>query len=200
MSLMMQCPKCQHRFNKVLSYCPYCGQANNTKDTGSNSKALCPRCAIPLEMIRLRDNELDICPVCHGMWLDTLEFKRLTSERDVYEDDTVSKEFQKKAIPQKEIKYLPCPRCKNLMIKRNFKKISGVIIDLCRLHGVWLDPGELEQIRSFIANVDYDDYQDTKIELNNEEIESLGRQLRDVELVQRATELWNLKYWMYKTR
>ena len=200
MSLMMECPKCHHRFNKVLPYCPYCGQANNTRDTSLNNKALCPRCNIPLEMTHLRDNELNICPACHGMWLDTLEFKHLTSERDVYKDDTVPKTFQKRAISENEIKYLPCPRCKNLMIKRNFKKISGVIIDLCRLHGVWLDPGELEQIRSFVANIDYDEYQDTQMELNNEEIKSLERQLRDVELVQRATELWNLKYWMYKTR
>ena len=83
---------------------------------------------------------------------------------------------------------------------KNFKGISGVIIDICRLHGVWMDAGELEQIRSFVANVDYDAYQDTKTNLNNEEIKSLERQLRDVELVQRATQLWNLKYWMYKTR
>ena len=200
MSFMMQCSNCQHKFNKALSYCPYCGQENNSRNTDPDTKALCPRCNIALEITNLRDNELDICPSCHGMWLDTMEFKHLISKRDVYDDDSVSKTFQKKAIPKKEIKYLPCPRCKNLMIKQNFKKVSGVIIDLCRLHGVWLNAGELDQIRSFIANVDYDEYQDTKIDLNNEEIKSLERQLKDVELVQRATQLWNLKYWMYKTR
>lgn len=200
MSFMIQCPKCQHRFNQTLSYCPYCGTENETKETDKIQQAICPRCQTPLEITNLRDNELDICPECHGMWLDTQEFKFLTSERDIYSDQTVPKSYQKKAVAREKVRYLPCPRCKSLMKKQNFKKISGVIIDMCRLHGVWLDAGELEQIRSFIANVDYDAYQDTKMELNNEEIESLHRQLRDVELVQRATHLWNLKYWMYKTR
>ena len=83
MPFMMQCTNCQHRFNKVLSYCPYCGQENNTRDTGLDKKALCPRCNIALKITNLRDNELDICPRCHGMWLDTLEFEHPTTKKQV---------------------------------------------------------------------------------------------------------------------
>jgi Zn-finger nucleic acid-binding protein len=36
------------------------------------------------------------------------------------------------------------------MQRRNFRKSSGVILDICRGHGVWLDADELEQIAGFL--------------------------------------------------
>lgn len=48
------------------------------------------------------------------------------------------------------IKYVPCPDCKQLMNRSNFARLSGVIIDLCKQHGVWFDAGELPKIIEFI--------------------------------------------------
>jgi Zn-finger nucleic acid-binding protein len=36
------------------------------------------------------------------------------------------------------------------MHRRNYGKKSGVIIDICTEHGMWLDPGELERILSWV--------------------------------------------------
>ena len=36
------------------------------------------------------------------------------------------------------------------MHRRNFASISGVMIDVCRKHGVWLDHSELERILAFV--------------------------------------------------
>ena len=36
------------------------------------------------------------------------------------------------------------------MVSRNFGRISGIMIDVCRHHGVWLDAKELEAIVEFI--------------------------------------------------
>jgi Zn-finger nucleic acid-binding protein len=36
------------------------------------------------------------------------------------------------------------------MNRSNFARISGVIIDLCKHHGVWFDANELPKIISFI--------------------------------------------------
>jgi len=33
-----------------------------------------------------------------------------------------------------------------MMIRRNFGRRSGVVMDVCRDHGTWLDGGELAQI------------------------------------------------------
>ena len=48
------------------------------------------------------------------------------------------------------IKYVPCPDCGQLMNRSNFARASGVIIDLCRDHGVWFDADELPKIIEFI--------------------------------------------------
>ena len=46
--------------------------------------------------------------------------------------------------------YIPCLRCDELMVRRNFQGRSGIVIDLCRHHGVWLDHSELERIVAWI--------------------------------------------------
>jgi hypothetical protein len=38
------------------------------------------------------------------------------------------------------------------MLRRNFRKSSGVILDVCGEHGSWLDADELEQITGFILS------------------------------------------------
>ena len=46
--------------------------------------------------------------------------------------------------------YVPCPVCKNLMTRSQFSRRSGIVIDLCRAHGVWFDRDELRHIIEFI--------------------------------------------------
>ena len=45
-----------------------------------------------------------------------------------------------------KIKYVKCPVCSNIMNRINFGIRSGVIIDRCKGHGVWLDGGQLKQL------------------------------------------------------
>ena len=44
-----------------------------------------------------------------------------------------------------------CPVCSTMMNRTNFARISGVIVDTCRGHGIWFDPGEMEKIMDFMA-------------------------------------------------
>src|SRR5262249_47279073 len=37
------------------------------------------------------------------------------------------------------------------MLRKNFGESSGVIVDLCKHHGVWLDHRELERILAFVS-------------------------------------------------
>jgi Zn-finger nucleic acid-binding protein len=41
--------------------------------------------------------------------------------------------------------------CGELMVRRNFGETSGVVVDVCSPHGVWLDRGELGQLLEFCA-------------------------------------------------
>ena len=42
--------------------------------------------------------------------------------------------------------YKQCPVCNERMRKLNYASVSGVLVDRCLEHGVWLDSGELQQL------------------------------------------------------
>ena len=48
------------------------------------------------------------------------------------------------------MKYRRCPECDQFMLRSNYKRSSGVVLDECRQHGTWLDADELEQVAGFI--------------------------------------------------
>jgi len=87
------------------------------------------------------------------------------------------------------------------MYKKNFKKISGVVIDVCNNHGIWLDNGELEQIRCFIANgglEKYQQYLDHRISYNHNQIRKIAGNLNNVKFIQKMMNLYKPKYWLLR--
>jgi Zn-finger nucleic acid-binding protein len=46
--------------------------------------------------------------------------------------------------------YVKCPVCAKMMNRINFGARSGVVIDRCREHGVWLEAGELRQLSEWM--------------------------------------------------
>ncbi len=52
--------------------------------------------------------------------------------------------------PEKQIRYIHCPVCAQIMNRVNFGKQSGVVIDVCKGHGIWLDKDELQEIIAFV--------------------------------------------------
>jgi Zn-finger nucleic acid-binding protein len=48
--------------------------------------------------------------------------------------------------------YLKCPMCHDLMNRVNFGKRSGVIVEVCKPHGVWFEKGELTRAIEFVAD------------------------------------------------
>src|SRR6185295_6075766 len=49
-----------------------------------------------------------------------------------------------------QVFYLKCPRCAKIMNRMNYAHSSGIIIDMCRAHGIWFDRDELRRIIEFI--------------------------------------------------
>jgi len=39
-----------------------------------------------------------------------------------------------------------------MMNRRNFGKLSGVIVDVCSKHGIWFDLGELPRVMAFVRD------------------------------------------------
>ncbi|MBI5369548.1 MAG: zf-TFIIB domain-containing protein, partial [Planctomycetes bacterium] len=58
---------------------------STTPDTGTGigrpKKPLaCPRCAVPLESVRIDDVGVDRCATCHGLWFDVNELDRVMAQ------------------------------------------------------------------------------------------------------------------------
>lgn len=171
------CSYCHREHSAKMKRCPFCGGAVERRVTSALPR--CPRCGHPLSQEIYRDSEVDVCPRCHGVWLDLHEFDFHTSERDTFSDPSIPRVYRRPPLPV-ERGYIPCPRCGSLMTRQHFRDISGVLIDLCHDHGVWLDAGELEQIRCFVASGGLSNSQDRLIRRNSEQLAHVARQCDDL--------------------
>ena len=55
------------------------------------------------------------------------------------------------AVDGRALVYLSCPTCGGPMVRKNFEKVSGVMVDGCPRHGTWFDATELEQALAFLG-------------------------------------------------
>jgi Zn-finger nucleic acid-binding protein len=189
------CEHCKKQINIRYDTCPICG-AQQSEQVKSVSPE-CPRCFVPLKIHIVDGEEYDICPECGGMWLDRDEFYRATRERDVYKKIEAKSEYRKAPI-RGPVEYVSCVRCGKLMNRKNFGKISGVIIDRCNKHGVWLDAGELEKIQHFIADGGLDRSRDREITKNRQLIKELATQVDQNTFTQRLLHFWDFKRILFR--
>jgi Zn-finger nucleic acid-binding protein len=98
------------------------------------------------------------CPVCRGLMVDNPTFEYLI-ERQMHLalagkplDASPVLEFDvQRGDPESRVQYIRCPVCLRQMSRHNYADCSGVILDRCGEHGVWLDDMELQQLLTFIA-------------------------------------------------
>lgn len=111
----------------------------------------CPRCAETMAALTLGDVAVRECAACGGLWLDPATLQRLCDARERHAEITgmLAARTPSAAAPD-TVRYVPCPSCRKLMNRVNFARTSGVIMDVCRTHGVWLDRGELERVVGFV--------------------------------------------------
>lgn len=133
--------------------CAYCGTPAEpeTPSAPVGGASGCPRCESPTALRRHAVDGAFVhgCPRCGGLWvpLETLEplveagARRLLPEKDAAQPRRVAG----------GVEYLRCPQCSQLMARRNYARVSGIIIDACPDHGAWLDAGELQAMRRFVA-------------------------------------------------
>lgn len=194
-SKLVTCPHCGNKVNFKSTICPHCG-GRRPSPVEKRRSPVCPRCHVSLTHYAYRNRDLDMCSHCGGVWLDRGEFTDLTRESDVYQNQAAPKGHVRGPI-RDSIQYIPCVRCGTLMNRKNFARISGVIIDECRPHGVWLDGGELERIRTFIADGGLERAQDRKIEKNRQALRELASNVGRVQFTQRMIHFWNPKRWFF---
>lgn len=109
----------------------------------------CPRCRAELSPQALGPNQIERCVSCHGVWIAAAEFNQLM--RDLDRLEAVRTRELAHREPEETVSYLACPRCSEIMERRNFGRSSGIMVDTCKRHGIWLDRGELRRVAEHLA-------------------------------------------------
>jgi len=148
------CPKCYARLTSDARFCLECGVAIAPQSLAAIPEgARCPRCASVLRGRNVRELSLIECSSCAGLWLEPNALESLCDQAD--QQSLVSQFLQNRPAPAQQVaasdvRYLACIRCDDRMVRRNFGQTSGIILDHCRAHGVWLDHSELDKILQFV--------------------------------------------------
>ncbi len=152
------CPGCLTRIADRSRFCHSCGVAIAPQVLASDSTTHpCPACG-DAHHLSGRRIETDVsfleCQRCGGIWLGHEAFGHLQERARLKEIRWLGEEAAERqpATSQTGPLYRKCPMCAKQMSRRNFEYRSGVIIDVCPSHGLWLDLGELERILRWIQS------------------------------------------------
>ncbi|NUP89773.1 MAG: zf-TFIIB domain-containing protein [Candidatus Sumerlaeia bacterium] len=116
----------------------------------------CPRCAewvlVHAEMAGITIRR---CERCRGLFLSHGDFQFLLQRQGELAAQTAPEARPprvQRADPDLTVRYIACPACGRQMARQNYLRSSGVILDTCPGHGVWLDDLELQKLLAFIAS------------------------------------------------
>ncbi len=163
---MARCSTCSAPLKANSNQCSYC-QVRSDVDlrakydytvVDKHSKRICPDCNCELTTINLetvksdkgKNLQIDRCDSCFGLFFDPGEVEELL-EKSVSNVFTINKKHMQNINRDRfkkdnNIKYRKCPICQSFMQRSNYGHRSGVIVDRCHKHGVWLDSGEITHL------------------------------------------------------
>jgi Zn-finger nucleic acid-binding protein len=146
--------------------CQRCGAGRDVR-AEKRIHAPCPRCqSTRLIQYALGPVALQACPRCKGSFLPASEWdvlleafaheplpevvivnvaSEVPSAGDPYRTAAPVSESESESAPDLEA-VVRCPTCDEPMERFEFAGVSGAVIDVCHLHGVWLDAGEVERV------------------------------------------------------
>jgi Zn-finger nucleic acid-binding protein len=172
------CPVCFKLLFDGAAFCPYCGAARARRESVDGEVVRCPACTAEMQWMHVGGVDLLECGRCDGTWIESAGFERLCADREGQAAVLQKAPGQPaRAAPTDRVRYRPCPRCRKLMNRMNFGRISGAIVDVCRGHGVFLDRGELHQVVRFILEGGLDRAR----QADREQLQEEQRRLRDAE-------------------
>ena len=91
------------------------------------------------------------CQKCGGFWIGLETLDRLL-DREAQQPQSAAPAPGPPPEPPPRSPYRPCAVCGQLMVRRNFGRTSGVIVDVCGSHGIWFDAEELAHVMRWIRS------------------------------------------------
>jgi len=151
-----RCAACFALSPRDAQRCVHCG-ALLPADALKAGTGRCPDCRRPLVSRLAGVVGFSECARCGGLFFGREAF-------DAVAKDAATRERARafdaappaSAAAEPGFHYRPCPVCGKLMNRSNYGGGSGVIVDVCGPHGVFLDRGELTRIVDFIEKGGWD--------------------------------------------
>jgi Zn-finger nucleic acid-binding protein len=158
--LSLICPECCARNTQDARFCAACGVGFRPEPVLTPGvEVACPCCEALMPPQSVAGIPVNECTSCGGLWVPGDHFDRLVAhaaqarrQRDPVAALAAPPRVKGANPLSQKVQYRRCPTCGVQMLRRNFQRSSGVILDVCTEHGTWLDADELEQITGFILS------------------------------------------------
>jgi uncharacterized protein len=110
----------------------------------------CPVCSIELEQVTVGSVQFDVCRSgCGGIFFDNFEIQKVDEPQEEAGELLGAIEGPKK-VHRDPVHPLKCPKCEDVVMMKHFSSAKQKVqVDECpSCAGIWIDCGELRQIRS----------------------------------------------------
>jgi Zn-finger nucleic acid-binding protein len=162
------CPHCLARIGDHAKFCDHCGHPLAAEPLSiEETTLLCPFCCATtpgkaatgprLHSRLVSGSSVLECSSCTGIWVGAETFRQMVEAagREAQHCDHRDPQPVPKSCTLEGAKphgYLPCPVCRELMVRQNFGHGSGVIVDVCKPHGIWFDAEKLTCILDWVRS------------------------------------------------
>jgi Zn-finger nucleic acid-binding protein len=153
--LSLICPECFARNEDEARFCTACGVAFSPQAIPIDGHELpCPACDLLMPPTQVAGIGLNECVSCSGLWVPGENFDALVERatENARAAGSSAPRSQGGNPARRQVQYRKCPECQGFMQRRNYRRSSGVVLDVCHEHGSWLDADELEEIAGFILS------------------------------------------------
>jgi Zn-finger nucleic acid-binding protein len=172
----VSCPSCFGMIFQGSKFCSHCGARADRTEVDDGKPKRCPRCNLEMNAIVIGDSSLKECSRCEGLWADIRTLKEICTDRAKQSAVLgAAMTLEEPATGKLEqVRYVPCPTCRQFMNRVHFANCSHVIVDVCKGHGTWFDKDELRRIVEFIRAGGFDKARAREIQ----DLEEKRRQLQ----------------------
>jgi len=148
----IRCSRCFMMNVPDAHHCMCCGAELGLQPLSAVvSDAHCPRCAIHLDGFQNEDGTILDCGHCGGQFVTADVLQAMIRRHESAGMGTLRRYRAGNPLAE-PLRYLRCPVCKDMMNRRNFGRLSGIVVDVCAKHGTWFDVGELPRILAFVGD------------------------------------------------
>lgn len=148
---------CGAALDEASGRCTVCHDEAPARATaGTETLGPCPRCQIDLAPVRLERAVAMKCAQCGGCFLSPADWD-VVLERELSHEDAglgqlVPPPPGSGPSPAALFAIARCPRCLQAMERAEFAARSHVTLDICRMHGIWFDAGELVRAVHYVQS------------------------------------------------